>query len=186
MKNCEPVTIRPIRPEDEPLMTRFHSTLSDQSVRQRYFGAMKLSERVAHQRLRRICMNDFDREIVLVVDRTNERGHREILGVGRLSKGGGRSEAEFAVVIGTPWQGQGLGSELLRRLVNIAADERLTRITGQMFADNREMIAVARKIGFAVRYDSDGATCKAELVLADKSPALAPPPVALTEPQPGS
>ena len=133
--------------------------------------------------MRRICFNDFDREIVLVVDRTNVSGSHEILGVGRLSKGGGRNEAEFAVVIGTPWQGQGLGSELLRRLVDIGRDEQLKCITGQMLADNREMIAIARKMGFAVSFDLDGATCKAELVLAGSKslPTLAPPRVALTE-----
>ena len=62
------VTIRPIRPEDEPLMSAFHATLSEQTVHQRYFGTLKLAERVSHDRLRRICFNDFDREIVLVVE----------------------------------------------------------------------------------------------------------------------
>jgi acetyltransferase len=169
MKDGTAVTIRPIRPEDEPLMIRFHSTLSDQTVHQRYLGTLKLSERVAHQRLRRICFNDFDREAVLVVDHELPHRSHEILGVGRLSKAHGRSEAEFAIVIGTPWQGLGLGTELLRRLVQISIDEKLSRITAQMFSDNREMIGVARKVGFDVRYDEDAHSCTATLDLSGKT-----------------
>jgi acetyltransferase len=91
-------------------MIQFHRTLSEETVRQRYFGTMKLSERLAHTRLRRICFTDYDREIVLVAEHIAESGEHEILGVGRLSKGGNRREAEFAVEIGTPWQGHGLGT----------------------------------------------------------------------------
>jgi acetyltransferase len=171
MKNEDRVTIRPIRPEDEPLMIEFHRTLSEETVRQRYFGAMKLSERMSHTRLRRICFTDYDREIVLVAEHVCEDGEREILGVGRLSKGGNRHEAEFAVVIGTPWQGQGLGTELLSRLVRIGMEEKLCRITGQMFSANHRMIEIAREVGFEVSYESDGATCRAVLDL--PSPSVA-------------
>ena len=51
LKNKAPVTIRPIRPEDEPLMVKFHETLSEESVYHRYFSALKLSQRIAHERL---------------------------------------------------------------------------------------------------------------------------------------
>ena len=63
--NATPVMIRPIRPEDEPLMVKFHETLSEQSVYFRYFQALHVSRRVAHERLTRICFNDYDREIAL-------------------------------------------------------------------------------------------------------------------------
>ena len=60
--------IRPIRPEDEPLLVKFHETLSERSVSLRYFHAMKLSTRVAHERLTRICFIDYDREMALVAE----------------------------------------------------------------------------------------------------------------------
>jgi acetyltransferase len=87
MKDGTPITIRPIRPEDEPLLVKFHQTLSEDSVRLRYFHAMKLDARTTHDRLTRVCFNDYDRELALVAERRDAaRGEREILGVARLSK----------------------------------------------------------------------------------------------------
>ena len=89
------VVLRPIRPEDEPLLVKFHGTLSERSVSFRYFHAMKLTARVAHERLTRICFIDYDREMALVADRKNpETGEHEIRGVGRLSKIRGTDDAE--------------------------------------------------------------------------------------------
>src|SRR5205814_4740376 len=58
LKNGTSVTIRPIRPEDEPLMVKFHQTLSERSVYLRYFTPLRLDQRVAHERLSRICFID--------------------------------------------------------------------------------------------------------------------------------
>src|SRR5919107_230211 len=82
-----PVAIVSIRAEDEPLMVKFHETLSEQSVYMRYFHMMKLGYRTAHERLTRICFIDYDREMALVVDRRDPAtGDHEILAVGRLSR----------------------------------------------------------------------------------------------------
>ena len=87
---------------------------------------MKLSTRVAHERLTRICFIDYDREMALVAERKNpETGDHEILGVGRLSKLRGTDEAEFALLVSDRFQGQGLGTELLRRLLQIGRDEKI-------------------------------------------------------------
>src|SRR5581483_104320 len=69
MKNQERIVIRPIRPEDEPLLIKFHGKLSERSVYMRYFQPMKLSTRTAHERLTRICFIDYDREMALVAER---------------------------------------------------------------------------------------------------------------------
>ena len=96
-------------------MVDFHRALSEQSVYLRYFHAMKLSQRVAHERLTRICFIDYDREMALVADRKDPAtGAHEILGVGRLSKRRGTDEAEFALIIRDGFQGRGLGTALLR------------------------------------------------------------------------
>src|SRR6202158_656829 len=68
MNNGKELPIRPIRPEDEPLMVKFHETLSDRSVYLRYFGSLSLKRRVAHERLIRICFGDYDRELALVAE----------------------------------------------------------------------------------------------------------------------
>ena len=126
MKDGNQVTIRPIRPEDEPLMAKFHETLSDRSVYLRYFCSLSLSRRVAHERLLRICFGDYDREMALVAELTDPAtGERRIVGVGRMNKLHSRNEAEVAALVSDQYQRQGLGHELLRRVVQIARDEKI-------------------------------------------------------------
>ena len=158
--------LRPIRPEDEPLMIEFHKTLSEQSVRFRYFSLLKLETRIAHERLTRICFNDYDREIALVIDYKNPQTARhEILGVGRLSKLHGLDEAEWAIMISDQWQGHGLGTKLLRLLVEIGRKEKLSRIFAHILPDNSVMQHVSKKVGFKLHFDSKEDEWKAELAL---------------------
>jgi acetyltransferase len=165
-KDGQAVIIRPIRPEDEPLMVRFHSNLSERSVYYRYFTPLRLEQRTAHERLTRICFIDYDREMALVAEHKSEPASlREIVGVGRLIKMHGRNEAEFAIVVSDPWQGRGLGTELLKLLVQIGRDEKIQRIVGHILPDNREMLAVCRKVGFEVQQAQGQGECRAELVL---------------------
>jgi acetyltransferase len=159
------VKIRPIRPEDEPLMREFHANISERSVYFRYLHLMALTERVAHERLTRACFIDYAREMALVAESPGAAGRPSILAVGRLIRIHGTNEAEFALVVIDARQGQGLGTELLRRLVQIGRDEGLSRIVATIAVDNREMQQVARKVGFTVRYDSSEQLEKAELTL---------------------
>ncbi len=158
-------TIRPIRPEDEPLMIEFHKTLSDRSVQLRYFGTLSLEDRIMHERLRRVCFIDYDREIALVVDLTARDGSHQILGVGRLIKEHGTNEAEFAILVSDPWQGKGLGSELLKLLVQIGRKERVQRIVGHISAENTTMKRVSEEVGFALRFDQANHEWFAEIKL---------------------
>ena len=165
-KDGTSIVIRPIRPEDEPLMVQFHATLSERSVYLRYFHMIDLSQRVMHERLTRICFIDYDREMALVAERTDEGGgERRILAVGRLSKLRWKNEAEFALLIGDPYQGQGLGTELLRRLVAIGRDEQISRITADILPANRGMRRIAEKLGFRLHYVMDEDVVKASLDL---------------------
>jgi acetyltransferase len=156
LKDGTMATIRPIRPEDEPLMVEFHKTLSDTSVHFRYFGTLKLEERIAHERLTRICFNDYDREIALVVDRCAPDGSRSILGIGRLSRTLEEGEADFAVLVSDAWQQQGLGAELLQKLVKIGEAEGLGRITGNVMSGNSGMQKLCRETGFQLHRLPDG------------------------------
>jgi acetyltransferase len=159
------VIIRPIRPEDEPLMVKFHKTLSDRSVHLRYFGLVSLERRIMHERLRRVCFIDYDREIALVADLKNRDDTHQILGVGRLVKEHGTDEAEFAVLISDPWQGKGFGSELLKLLVQIGRDEGLRRIIGHISPENATMKAVSEQVGFKLRFDRNADEWLAEIKL---------------------
>src|SRR5450759_1947661 len=147
-----PVSIRPIRPEDEPLIVKFHATLSEQSVYMRYFHYIQYNRRVAHERLTRLCFIDYDREMALVVERKDPKtGESVILAIGRLSKLHQTAEAEFAILVSDAYQGQGFGGELLRRLVQIGRDEKLKRIVATILPDNVAMQRVSRKIGFKLK-----------------------------------
>jgi acetyltransferase len=154
------VMIRPIRPDDEPLMVRFHATLSDRSVYLRYFHMMNLGSRVEHERLARLCSVDYDREIALVV----ERG-RDIVAVGRLVKAEDANEAEFAVVISDEFHGHGLGTELLRRLLEIARDDKLERVTADILPDNDHMLRVCKLLGFQLKHSMEEHVVKASISL---------------------
>jgi len=144
LKEGTAVSVRPIRPEDEPLLVRLHETLSERTVYLRYLEHLKLDQRVAHQRLARMCYIDYDREMALVAETGGV-----IVGVGRLSRHPiRREEAEFALLVTDAFQGKGLGIELLRRLLDVARAEGIRRVTAEMLPDNSAMQAVCKKLGF--------------------------------------
>jgi acetyltransferase len=148
------VTIRPIRPEDEPLMITFHKSLSEETVHLRYFGFLGGEALIAHERLVRICFNDYDREITLVVETIQTaEDQRQIIAVARLIKAYGANEAEVAIVVSDNWQGKGLGTKLLGDLVVIGRVEGLERIVGYILTENYVMQRICRKLGFTLRYD---------------------------------
>jgi acetyltransferase len=167
LKDGTGILVRPVRPEDEPLMVKFHEALSDRSIYMRYFHAMNLEWRTAHERLIRICYTDYDREIALVAERRNpETGEREILGIGRLSRNRAvPQEAEFSLLVNDRHQRQGLGTILLGKLLEVGREEGLTRITADMLTANNAMQNVSRKLGFGLHRDPDEGVIKAELDL---------------------
>jgi acetyltransferase len=163
MKSGDPVTIRPIRPEDEPLLIKLHQALSDRSVYLRYFQPLKLSTRTAHERLTRICFIDYDREMALVVEHKAADGSPQIIAIGRLSKLRCREEAELAVLVDDRFQHQGLGTELYRRLIAVAHEERVKLVVSTILNENREMRAICQKLGFHMHSDLEDGTIRAEL-----------------------
>ena len=166
MRDGNQVTIRPIRPEDEPLMVKLHETLSDRSVYLRYFCSLSLSRRVAHERLLKICFGDYDREMALVAERIDPvTQERRIIGVGRLSKLHGKNEAEVAVLVSDQYQKLGLGNELLRRVVEVARDEKLSQVSAEMLTDNLAMQIIMKRLGFRVRTEEDMTSVRAFLDL---------------------
>ena len=167
MSDGTPITVRPIRPEDEPLMVEFHESLSERSVYMRYFHAMNLTRRTAHERLTRICFIDYDREMALVAERENpETGEPQILGVARLSRDHAASgEAEFAILVNDRFQRQGLGTILLEKLLEVGRAEGLRRITAEILLENRAMQLLSKQFGFRLQRSLEEGVVKAELDL---------------------
>ena len=166
LKDGTPIVIRPIRPEDEPLMVKFHETLSDRTVYLRYFSTLPLNRRVEHDRLVRICFGDYDREMALVAEYKDPKtGEPSILGVGRLSRMRASNEAEVAVVVSDPYQKQGLGNELLHRVVRVAREEKIDRISAEMLPDNLAMQVITKRLGFRLTPLEDPGSVRAYLDL---------------------
>ncbi|HEU4323658.1 MAG TPA: GNAT family N-acetyltransferase [Roseiflexaceae bacterium] len=151
LRDGTPVLIRPIRPEDEPLIVAFHETLSEQSVYFRYFHQLGLAQRITHERLARMCFIDYDRAMALVVvrERTPEQ-EAQILAVGRLMRQHG-GVAEFALLVSDRYQRQGIGRELMQRLLAVGRAEGTRRIVGYILPENTGMRRICEQLGFRSR-----------------------------------
>src|SRR5690606_38998637 len=113
-----------------------------------------------------ICFVDYDRQIVLVAERTNpQSGEREVVGVARLVKLLNPEEAEFAVLIADDFQGKGLGTEMTRTLLQIAREEKLATVRAEILAGNAGMVSLCRKMGFQTQLRMEDATLEAVLEL---------------------
>jgi acetyltransferase len=147
-------------------MIDFHGRLSDRTVYLRYFQRLKLARRTAHEALTRVCFVDYDREIALVAERRDAAsGRRSIVAVASLTKLHRNRDGEVAVLVGDDYQRHGLGTELVRRLVTAARDERLERLVATTMAQNDGMCAVFRRLGFTLTIDPEDDLVEAALVL---------------------
>ncbi len=165
VRSGETVDIRPIRPEDEPMMVKFHGSLSERTVYQRYLQLLNVNQRTAHERLTRICFIDYAEQMALVVERTDAAtGERQIVGVGRL-QGIRAAEAEFSIVVSDDFQKEGLGTELLKRLIDVGRREGVKVITADILAENSAMQKVSEKAGFKLTRDMGEPVVSARLEL---------------------
>lgn len=156
LRDGTPVQIRPIRPEDEPLIVEFHYMLSEETVYLRYFQALKLDQRIAHDRLVRICFVDYDRQIALVaVHKAPDSNKPQIIAVGRLTKIVGTDEAEFALIVADKFQRKGLGTTLLQLLLEVARDEGVKVVSADVLSRNTGMRRICEKLGFHIENTDD-------------------------------
>ncbi len=140
--------IRPIRPDDEPLVVEFHRQLSERSVYLRYFHPIKLDVRVSHQRLITKCFIDYDRELALVAEYVDGSGTRQIAGIARLVREHAGDSAEVAFVVADKYQHQGLGTRLLDYTIEVARNERIATLEGAILSDNYNMRDMFTRAGF--------------------------------------
>jgi len=141
------IFIRPIRPEDAPLLVDLFESLSSRSVYYRFFTPMK---QLPHRMLARFTQIDYDREIALVAMH-GSGADEKMLGVARVTLEWNQRDAEFAIVVSDPWQGQGIGAALFSQCLSIAKERRIQKINGIVLADNRQMLAMAKKFNFQIK-----------------------------------
>lgn len=140
------VTLRPIRPEDEPLWHEMLDACSLDSIRSRFRGVIKHTHEVAE----RFCFIDYDRELAIVAELASDEGSTKLAGVGRLVADPDRTNAEYAVLVADPWQGKGLADLLTDYCIEIARSWGIRSVYAETTFDNARMIAVLDKHGFAI------------------------------------
>ena len=149
-------TLRPIRPDDESLMVEFHRQLSETSVYLRFFLPLKLDFRTSHERLFTKCFIDYDREIALVAEYTNEEGARRLAGIARLIRKHSDNNAEVAFLVADKFQNRGLGTQLLNLVIDIARKEGISGLEGATLSENFGMKDMFVRAGFKFSPPEDG------------------------------
>jgi acetyltransferase len=151
LKDGTALVLRPVKPEDETLFQELFKSLSEDTMRFRFFQIIK---DVTHEFLTRLCNIDYDREMAIVAE--TEQDKKRIIGAVRLIAEPGRNSGEFAVVVGDEWQGQGLGSKLLDYVIDIGKDIKLEEIYGYVVSDNVKMIHLCASKGFNMEPVEEG------------------------------
>jgi len=142
------VRLRPIRPEDEPLLRDLASRMSPQDLRLRFFTAMK---GLTHQLAARLTQIDYDREMALIALAADAD---QALGVSRFAADPDNRRAEYAVEVRSDWKGRGLGYLLMMRLIEVARRRRIGELVGEVLRENAAMLQMCRALGFTIRADA--------------------------------
>jgi acetyltransferase len=145
--------LRPIRPEDEPALHAAFAKLTPQEIRMRFFVTMP---RLPHPMAARFTQIDYDREMALVLTDPGPSG--EIYGVVRIHSDPDGERAEFAVLVGHAFTNRGLGTLLMKRIIDYAKRRGIGEIFGLVLRENRTMLTLSRELGFAVQTDRDDPT----------------------------
>ncbi|HEY3275909.1 MAG TPA: GNAT family N-acetyltransferase, partial [Syntrophorhabdaceae bacterium] len=140
------VFLRPIRPEDEPMELGMLSTLSEETMRTRFFTPIK---DITHDMLVRFCNIDYDREMAIVAEIT-KGDKRRIIGIGRLIMDLDQRSGEYAVLVHDDYQGRGLGYKLMDMIIGVALDKNLDEVHGLVLKENEKFLSMVTRLGFTI------------------------------------
>jgi acetyltransferase len=167
----EELTIRPIRPEDAPAHDAFFHRLSSEDIRLRFFAAVR---ELSPAQLARFTRSDYERDIAFIAVR---EATGETVGVARLAPAGAEGTAEFAVTVQPDMKGKGLGTHLMRRLLEWAPQHGIKEIRGEILAENTNMLTFCRHLGFELRHArSEPEIVEARLRIGEAQSAPKPSP----------
>ena len=149
LKDGRGIFVRPVRPEDEHLYPEFFAHVSQDDVRLRFFSAMK---ELTHPFIARLTQLDYARAMAFIaIEETTGR----MLGVVRLHTDADFASAEYAILIRTDLKGIGLGSMLMRMIIEYGRTEGVRAIRGQVLSRNTVMLEMCRNLGFGIRPDPE-------------------------------
>jgi RimJ/RimL family protein N-acetyltransferase len=143
------IFVRPIKPDDEPLMHDLLVHVSKQDLRLRFFDSIR---EFSHQFVARLTQIDYAREMAFVaIDEAID----EIIGVVRLYSGASHETGEYAILLRSSLKGKGLGWALMQLIIEYAKSEGLKRMVGQILQENSVMLKMCRELGFDIKTDAE-------------------------------
>jgi acetyltransferase len=161
LRDGTPVLLRPIKPEDEILVYRLLQSCSEQTIYFRYFHRIR---KFTRDLIIRFTQNDYDRELALIAV-GQPPGPPLMFGVVRLVMTPNRDQGEFAILVGDPWQGKGLGATLMEKIIGVAKDYGIRFLYGDVLIENEPMLEMMKRLGFSFRKNIEEGTFRVEMQL---------------------
>jgi acetyltransferase len=137
--------MRPVRPEDEPMLQDLAAHMTHEDLRLRFFTSMQGLTHVVAARLSQL---DYDREMALLAEHDGTP-----LGVAHFFSDPDKLRAEYAIAVRSDWKGRGLGYLLMTRLIDVAGQRGIGELVGQVLRENEPMLQMCRELGFAIARD---------------------------------
>jgi acetyltransferase len=162
LRNGRPVLFRPIRPEDEAAHYVFLSHMSEQDLVYRFFHYVK---QIPRRDMARLTQVDYDREMAFIASAEGENGEAETLGVVRIVAAPDNATAEFAIIIRSDMKGQGLGSGLLRKIIDYSRERGIRIFSGDVMYDNQPMLDLLKGFGFTFGRSEEAGIVRCTLAL---------------------
>jgi len=145
LKDGLEVLLRPIKPEDKDMMLELFNTFSERTIRFRFFIPIR---KMSKEDIKRYCNIDYRNEMAIVAE-IKENGRKRLIGVARLIRDeDDKDKAEFAVVVGDPWQNRGLGRKLTEYIIRVAKDMGIKELYSRVMKDNIVSLRLSREFGF--------------------------------------
>ncbi len=151
LKDGTKITLRPIKPEDEPMWLEMLASCSKESIYHRFRYDFYFD---SHEIASQFCFIDYDREIAIVAE-VNIEGEKKLIGVGRLIADPDIEMMEYAILITDTWQKKELGFTITKYCLEIAQSRGIKSLTAETTTDNKPMISVFRKLNFKIKFNED-------------------------------
>jgi acyl-CoA hydrolase/GNAT superfamily N-acetyltransferase len=161
------ILFRPIKPTDEEMMQELFYSLSEESIYYRFFHRTQV---MPHKKVQRFTTIDYKKEMA-IVGVVEEHGREKIIAVGRYSLEPESNMAEAALLVHDNWQGRGIGTRLLKYLIQIAKSQEIAGFKAQVLADNKAPLHIAHKTGYTVETTLENGTFHVSFKFQDREEA---------------
>ena len=144
--------IRPIRPEDEPVLQTLFSGLSADEIRMRFLHSMRT---LSHSQAARLTQIDYNREMALVIAAPEDAREQELYAHVQLLSDPDNERGEFSILVRRDISGKRIGRMLMQRIIAYARSRGIKEIFGNVLNENRPMLRLAEALGFTSRFDHE-------------------------------